>query len=486
MALMFSWQLTAIFEVSIFFFSIYFIYSFAFKHKLPDSYTNFILLLAIPIAIFLSTNWNIISYNISDCEGIIGYLWYYIYALELASFLAVVIIGTRGYIRAKLDKNQEQSNKQTYYVTIGISSFLLIFMGFNVAAEYFQNYQIGLVGPAGMTIFLGFLVYVIVKFKAFNIKLIGANVLVLVLCVLIGSILFVVKSQASRIIATITLVFSILFGYFLIRSVRREVAQREKIEKLAQDLSLSNNKLSLANERLKELDQQKTEFVSIASHQLRGPLTVIKGYSSMLLEGSFGKLTAKINHPIDIIFRSSQRLVNIIEDFLNVTRIELGTMHYDMSDFDLRDMVARSVEEFKQVATKKGLSLTLQANDAPFIVTGDSGKIIQVIGNLIDNAIKYTPKGSIAVALERKDAMIKFSVTDSGIGIAPDSIPKLFQKFIRADNAGRINVQGTGLGLYVAKQIIDSHHGKIYAESAGVGKGSAFIVELPAVKETKK
>ncbi|HQK83676.1 MAG TPA: HAMP domain-containing sensor histidine kinase, partial [Atribacter sp.] len=273
---------------------------------------------------------------------------------------------------------------------------------------------------------------------------------------------------------------TVVIGTFLIRSVLKEVSQREKIEKLAEDLGK-------ANERLKELDKQKTEFVSIASHQLRSPLTAIKGYSSMLLEGSFGPVPKKAKEAIDVIFQSSQKMISVIEDFLNITRIELGRMKYEMSDIDVGALAKQVTEEQRPQVVKNGLKLEFEDDGHDHNVYTDMGKLNQVFNNIIDNAGKYTKEGWIRVRVENLtkpegEEVVRFVVKDSGVGIPPETLPKLFEKFVRAYDAGKVNLIGTGLGLYAAKQIVEGLGGKIWAESEGKGKGSTFIVEFKHTK----
>lgn len=272
-------------------------------------------------------------------------------------------------------------------------------------------------------------------------------------------------------------------SYFIIRmwgrQLKKEVAHGEEVEGLMTKLNKTNDKLWMANDKLQELDRMKTEFVSLATHQLRSPLTAIKGYSSMILENSFGPVEEKARGAVDVIFQSSQKLVKVIEDFLNITRIELGTMKYDRSEIDFRALVESVSKELKVNVEKKGLQFSFEAEPAgDYKLVGDSGKLAQVVGNLIDNAIKYTKEGWIKVTLGRVENRIRLTISDSGVGMPAEVIPKLFQKFSRADDAGQINITGTGLGLYVAKQIVDGHNGKIWAESDGPGKGSKFIVEI--------
>lgn len=249
---------------------------------------------------------------------------------------------------------------------------------------------------------------------------------------------------------------------------------------VALDKSILYQQIRAANEKLRELDRQKTEFVSIASHQLRSPLTAIKGYSSMILENSYGELSEKLRQPVQNIFDASQRLVTIIEDFLNVTRIELGKMKYDFVALNWRDLAEKVVSELRPTIEKKGLAIDFSAGEGNYMVNADMGKLSQIISNIIDNAVKYTPAGAIHVSMEQSGPTVRLIIRDTGVGIPAETLPKLFEKFVRADDAGKVNYSGTGLGLYVAKQMVEAHKGKIWAESAGSGKGSSFFVELPA------
>jgi signal transduction histidine kinase len=270
-------------------------------------------------------------------------------------------------------------------------------------------------------------------------------------------------------------IFVGIIGYLLIKSVYREVEQREKIQLLAADLEK-------ANVRLTELDRQKSEFVSFATHQLRSPLTAMKGYASMILEGDMGVLPKEAKDGISRIFDSANTLTSIVDDYLNITRIELGSMKYAFETIDLKTLVEDTLAELKPNIEKSGLKFTFNAenNGTDYRTTADRDKLKQVIANLIDNSMKYTPSGSVAISLSfdhAKDKLI-LKLKDTGIGIAPEILPHLFQKWSRADNANKTNIKGTGLGLFVAKQMIEAHHGTIRAESEGEGKGSTFVVEL--------
>lgn len=235
-----------------------------------------------------------------------------------------------------------------------------------------------------------------------------------------------------------------------------------------------------ANEKLKSLDKLKTEFLSLASHQLRSPLTAIKGYSSMLLEGSYGPISDIQKESADKIFKSSERMNHMIVRFLDVAKIEQGGMQYVMKLFDLEVMVEEIVKELSVMAKERGLEIIFETdNKMPYEVNGDKEQLWQVVQNLVDNSIKYTKIGWIKVKLS-KDEMKKkiiLNVSDSGMGIKSEVLPTLFQKFSRGEG-NKLNVEGSGIGLYLAKHIIEDHKGRIWAESEGENKGASFFMEL--------
>jgi signal transduction histidine kinase len=249
-------------------------------------------------------------------------------------------------------------------------------------------------------------------------------------------------------------------------------------KRYTKSLEKLNQQIAISNEKLKDLDKLKTEFLSLASHQLRSPLTAIKGYTSMLLEGSFGEVTEVQKETIDKVFQSSKHLAKVVEDLLNVTKIEQGGMVYQMAPFDMEKTVKEIVDDLKITAEKKGLVMEFSTdNKAPYTANGDMEKLRQVFLNLIDNSIKYTAVGSISVMVGKVSDKIRFSVTDTGMGMTEETKKSLFQKFARGEG-GKVNASGSGLGLYLAKEIVGAHKGKVWVESPGVGKGSTFIVEL--------
>jgi signal transduction histidine kinase len=236
-----------------------------------------------------------------------------------------------------------------------------------------------------------------------------------------------------------------------------------------------------AYKELKKLDESKTEFLSLASHQLRTPLSTIKGYLSMILEGDYGPISEEVKEAVKTVYQSNERLIGLVNDLLNVTRIEAGKLEYNPTLSDLEKLIKEVTEEMKLPAKKKNLKIEVFVEKLPKF-NFDPEKIRQVLINLLDNAIKYTEKGKITVIAKTQNSNVRVEVKDTGIGISRERLNSLFQWFSRGRGVYRLESGGFGLGLYIAKKIIEKAKGKIWAESEGEGKGSTFIFTLPINK----
>lgn len=241
----------------------------------------------------------------------------------------------------------------------------------------------------------------------------------------------------------------------------------------------ATKRLRTANIHLKELDAAKDEFISMASHQLRTPLTTIKGYLSMLQEGDAGKMSKEQLEFINYAYTGSQRMVNLISDLLNVSRMSAGKFLIEKSAVDLNQMAAEEVQQLQSHAVAKNLKLTYEPpKDKLPPIELDDNKTRQVLMNFIDNAVYYTKEGSVTVSLAKAGDSVELRVKDTGIGVPPDAQKKLFTKFFRAGNAQTVRPDGTGLGLYLAKRVIEDQGGTIIFETAE-GKGSTFGFSMP-------
>jgi len=250
--------------------------------------------------------------------------------------------------------------------------------------------------------------------------------------------------------------------------------------KLEKEVDKATKELKEAYEDLKRLDKAKSEFISIASHQLRTPLTAIKGYISMLKEGSFGKIPEETIKPLENVYQSNERLIKLVNDLLNVSRIEAGRLEMKFEIASLEEVIESIVEELKNEVEKKNIYLKYEKSKESLPkISIDKDKIRQAILNLIDNAIRYTERGGITVKLQVTSYKLQVIISDTGMGMTKAEISKMFESFSRGTAGTQLYTEGAGLGLYVAKKFIEMHNGKIWAESEGKNKGSTFYIELP-------
>lgn len=236
----------------------------------------------------------------------------------------------------------------------------------------------------------------------------------------------------------------------------------------------------------RKIDQMKNEFVSTVSHELRTPLTSIKGYIDLILEGDAGDINDLQREFLDIVKQNNDRLVALINDLLDISRIESGRVHLKIKPVRLEEIIDEIVATFRAMVERKTLKLKVAVpNDLP-AVAADHDRIAQVMANFLSNAIKFTPAGGkISIHVEEQDGQLATSVVDTGIGIPPADQRNLFTKFYRVDSSLTREIGGSGLGLSICKTIVDLHGGRVWVDSE-VGKGSTFSFSLPlALKEAK-
>jgi signal transduction histidine kinase len=255
---------------------------------------------------------------------------------------------------------------------------------------------------------------------------------------------------------------------------------REAYSGLEKKVEERTHELALANERLKELDRMKSDFVSNVSHELRTPLTAIKGAADLMLREVAGPLTEKQTHYLTRVRSNTQHLAGLINDLLDLSKIESGRIEVKSSRVPLSGLVHEVVEALRPVAAEKVIALEATIRERSLLVWADRDKINQVLMNLIGNAIKFTPvHGRVTVSASRNGAeSVQVSVSDTGPGVPPDEKEKIFAKFYQIAKVNGENSKGTGLGLAISKALVELHGGKIWVESA-VNDGSTFFFTLP-------
>lgn len=408
-------------------------------------------------------------------------------------YVFLFIFEIYNYLKFTKEKKKEIEISQVKYLFIS-------FIAMNMAAYAFlAAYRIN-INPIGAywveTFSVIILALAITRYHLFEIRVILTELLVVAIGIILLILPFLMPTPFLMNLTMIIFILFCIFGYLLIKATHDEIKKREEIEKLSEELKVSNVRLNAALKeleksyaKLKKIDEAKTQFFSIASHQLRTPLSVIKGYLSMALSGKYGNIDKEPKKFLKNVYESTERLIRLVNDFLNISRFQMGVIKFVFNETPIEELVRSVVKELSSTAKLKGLYLELaivgkgHSKSKKVFLKADSQKIRQVILNLVDNAIKYTEKGGVSVKCQAFDGRYRIEIEDTGIGMDREEKEKLFKVFERGEKATSISPGGVGIGLFIAKEIVKAHKGKIWAESKGLGKGSRFVVELSITHE---
>lgn len=473
--IMFFWSLLTIVEPLMYGATFYFLYVFITGQDLAMQIKTRLGFLYLPILVLLPTSLNLVAFDLTNCDrnAIEGPLWMYTYALEILFAVLAALLALREFIKHKKERTQ------IVVATTGILIFFISLSWGNIVGSLTDDWQIAQYGLFGMPFFVATIWYVLVKYRAFNLRIVATEALFFVAAVIIFVITFLPSVENMRLALIIALIFLVLLYIFFSRGLHKQERQRDEIlrrEKAHKDVTAQ---LEHATKRMHDLEKQKTDFLSFTSHQLRSPLTAIKGYSSLILEGDYGEVSPEAKKAAQIILQSTNALVGVVSDYLDASRIELGQMRYDIVDLDINELLQDIVRNWRIKHDESKIKIQFLFTGERILVKGDRQWLRRVIDDLIDNAIKYTlNEGIVDIQLKRKDTTTQIIISDQGIGIPKTNLDRMFEKYFRAENARRINAAGTGLGLYIAKEIINVHKGKIWVESPGEGKGTKFYIEL--------
>ena len=258
-----------------------------------------------------------------------------------------------------------------------------------------------------------------------------------------------------------------------------DVTNRDELGALAANVNRMNDELQRVYRELETASRHKSEFLANMSHELRTPLNAIIGFSQVLRDGLFGEVNAKQQEYLEDILTSGNHLLALINDVLDLSKVEAGQVQLELAPFSLGDALERGVSMVREQATRNGVQVTLHANDGLHVVTGDERRVRQVIFNLLSNAVKFTSAGgSVDVTATRANGEVRVSVADTGPGITEDDLGRIFEEFQQTE-AGARQHEGTGLGLALSKRFVEMHGGRIWCDSE-VGKGSTFVFTIPA------
>jgi signal transduction histidine kinase len=469
-----SWSVLGLLSVLLFFLTHWFTHRFVTGKNLPLWMAAAWGIVFIPILILTPTSFNLSGYDIRDCVAVEGgFFTNYYYALGVFSML---LMGISTYLGLRKGGDSNPTSRTAKYVVLaGAELFTLSFLVTGVVASYLvdngylPDFGLGNYGIAAMAVFIGLLAYATVRYQIFNIKLLGAQALVLALVLLVGAELFFVQSVTNLYLVGLTLALVVGFGYLLVRGVKQEIAQRERIEKLADELEATN--------------QRQESLLHFVGHEVKSFLTKDIGAFAALDEGDFGQLPESMRPFVRTALAQSRDGARSVIDILQASNQKKGTVTYQKEPFDLAALLEEWVGKLRPLASGKGLTLTLSvdAAGAPYTMQGDRDQLgDHVLRNLIENSINYTQKGSITASLAKRGSTFVLSIADTGVGISPEDRKRLFTEGGKGKDSLKINVHSTGYGLFIAKNVVEAEGGTIRAESAGAGQGATFIVELPA------
>lgn len=459
---MFSWQMSTLLYcllvVAIFYFNFILVYG----HETGKKTKIAIFLSLLPVVLLLPTVYNIESFDLENCEGLLAELGYYIYFISIAYLVLTVwtgIIAIREHVNSGLSK------RQIIFGSAATVSMLVFAVFTNLFGSITGEYTAERIAPVGFVVFTAAVSYLIVRYNIFNIRILSAQILISALVFLNFAMLFIRSINNVKVILVITLVITLLIGRSLIKSVKNEILQREKIQILAKDLE--------------KVNEQQTNLMHFITHQIKGFFTKSRNIFAMALEGDFGTAPASMTNILKQGLDSDARGVELVQELLNATNIKRGTVQYNMVPTDMRTIVSEAFEMIKLQAEAKGLTYTLELAEEPVVVKCDAAFIRQAVRNFIDNSVKYTPQGFIKVEVLSENGKAIVRVSDSGVGLTKEDMSKLFTEGGRGSESRKMNVESTGYGLYIVKNIIEHHGGKVHAMSAGSGKGSTFEIQLP-------
>ncbi len=448
---------------------IYFIYVFLEKRDIPTKVKIIFLALLSPILLLTPTSLNLSGFNITDCDAFgfehLPFESYYT-LLGILAMIWIFVLLVRRYRVAPPD-----FRKQILLIGAGIELFLFAFFVMVFLASYltgievFSDSDLELYGLFGMVIFMVYISILMVRFKTFNIKLIATQALVWGLVILIGSQFFFIQVPINMVLNAFTFVASIILGYFLIRSVKKEIQQKEELLKLTISL--------------RSLLKQRESLVHLITHKVKGSFTRTKFIFAGILDGTFGEISPEVKKIAEQGLEFDNGGIETVDLVLNAANLQNGIIKYDMKNIDLKEIVLKTINDKKLAIEAKGLKVETEINDGGYNIMGDSFWLSELVNNLIENSIRYTKEGKIIVGLDKKDHKIIFSVKDTGVGITEEDKKNLFTEGGRGKDSVKVNVDSTGYGLYTVKLIVDAHKGTVSAQSEGENKGSQFYVELP-------
>lgn len=380
-------------------------------------------------------------------------------------FTAVFIISGLGLLFKRYHHAAGIEKKQWLFIGVGLLLTFALMVTLNfVSVVLYGTLDFIKFGHTFTLPFVAFTAYAVLKHKLLNIKVVATELIAVSLSVLMLIQFLSSETEVQYVFNFILFVVVLMLSVLLVKSVIKEIEQRQELEKLAKKLS---------------------DFISFATHELRGPITAFKGAVSMIIEGNFGLISDESKKMLRKVYLEAEEMGQTVETFLNINKIEIGAFHLAAEKQDLIEVIQSAVEQSHYRAQEKGIDLKFAAPHDPLpLLVFDRFKIKHAVGNLISNAVKYNKEGGkVRVRVRHEEGHLVISVEDDGIGIPAENIPMLFMQYQRGSVEAQKFAEGSGIGLWLTKQIVDLHHGRVWVESDGPGRGSVFHIALPCPDE---
>ncbi len=421
----------------------------------------FLFLLSLPAWWVTFTNSAVTSFNQPVCESFNNsFLTDYKIYVEIFVLLFIFVSAIIKY------KNSDENKRKQIVV---VSAALILFFSLFSLSDYVSSqngiYEINLYSLFILPVFLFMIIYSMTNLQMFNLRLIGSQLLAYVMIVLVGSQFFFLENATNQLLTVLTFVLALSFGVLLARDAKKEVEQREKIEKLAVELQ--------------EANQGQASLMHFMNHQIKGRFGNTKNIFAELLSGDYGEMPTNTKPLLEKGLDEATIGVNYVQGILKGSSAEKGTLPYDMRPTDFKAIVEATIKKQKESAEKKGLHFIFDENPGVYSIVGDTLQIGEAVRNLIDNSINYTETGSITVSLFQNEKSVSLKISDTGVGLTDDDKSKLFKSGGRGADSLKVNVNATGYGLVFVKGVVEAHKGHVWAESEGRGKGSSFYIEIP-------
>ena len=461
--------------IPVFYFN--FILDFLSKHIRKKNQLYFFYVLA-----FIFSLINLTDFFVKNVENKLNFIYWpnagVLYLPFLIYFLTIVCYGWYLLLTAFKKEKDRVNRQQIKYFLLGTGIGF-----FGGLTNYPLWYDIPILPYGNILVTFGviFVAIALFKYRLFETRVILTEFLVGMMGLVLIFLPFLMPTAGLKILTSLVFTLFCFFGYYLIRAVHRESRRREDAETIASRERILRREAEVLAADLRRLDRAKTQFLLSTQHHLRSPLSVINGYLSMINEESYGKITKKSKEKVGACLEANKKLIRLVDELLDVAHFQMNNSAAEKEPVDAVALAAQIVADLAPAAEAKNLYLKFKKTEVPIpeIMLNPRG-IKEALYNIVDNAIKYTQTGGVIVLVSVFGEKLRIEIKDTGIGLNEKDREGIFGRvFERCERAKGANVEGKGIGLYLAAQIIANNGGKISVESEGWGKGSKFIIDLP-------